>query len=68
VRDAGGHDDCLARSGHELLTGEREAGSACQDGEPFFLVRVDVLGDHPAGMLRQLKRTNCPPLSSARAV
>ena len=49
VRDAGGDDDRLARSGHELRAVEGEVRFAGQDGEALFLAGVDVLGDHPAG-------------------
>ena len=39
VRDARRDDDRLARSGHELLAVEGEAGLACQDGEALLLAR-----------------------------
>ena len=45
----GGDDDGIARSGEVLLAVEGEASFASDDGEAFLLVRVDVLGDGPAG-------------------
>ena len=69
VRDVGGHDDRLARSGYALLAAQGEVGFARDDGEPLFLVWVDVCSViTPPGTLRQLKRTSWPWLSSAMAV
>ena len=48
MRDTGGHDDRLARSGHMFLAVEGEVGLAGQDGEALFLAGVNVLGDNPA--------------------
>src|ERR1700683_1724607 len=48
VRDAGGHDDRLARSGYAWLAVKGEVGFSGQDGEAFFLAGMDVLGDHAA--------------------
>src|SRR5579863_1337622 len=44
----GGHDNRVARPGHEFLTVEGEAGFTLGDDEALLLIRVDVLGDHPA--------------------
>src|ERR1022692_905103 len=44
VRDAGGDDDRLARSGDVLLAVEGEVGFTRQDDEALFLAGTDVLG------------------------
>jgi hypothetical protein len=49
VPDAGGDHDRVARPGDELLAAHGEEGLAAQDDEALLLVRMDVLGDHPAG-------------------
>ena len=61
VRDATRHDDCLTRFGHALLTAQSGTGPARQGGEALLLVRMDVLGDHPARTVRQVNAYARPP-------
>jgi hypothetical protein len=68
VRDARGDDDRLARSGHEFRTVKGEVGLAGQDGEALLLAGWTCSVITPPGILRQVNRTSCPSLSSARAV
>jgi len=45
VRDTGGYDDGVARSGEVFLTIECEARFSRRDGEALLLMRMDVLRD-----------------------
>ena len=60
VRDAGGDDDRLARSGYALLAVEGEVGFARQDGKALLLAGMDVLGDHAAGHAAPVEADELP--------
>ena len=68
VRDAGGDDDRLARSGHECsplrVKWASPARMVKRSSWRGWMCSVIT----PPGTLRQLKRTSCPSLSSAMAV
>jgi hypothetical protein len=68
VGDAGGDGDGLTRCRYAVLAVEGAVGLARDDGEALFLAGWMCSVITPPGTLRQVKRTSCPWLSSARAV